>query len=533
MPGYASAYEHGKRGATLDDLAMKPIQRICRYTLLLDQLLSATPSKDCPNANRLLEGVVHRLKEVTIVIDQSSNRELFPKMEKTWILQRRLTLGKDSRFSFRLLGRNALCGVLHAAWLNKNEEVTGQYVICLLYKSYLLLATLSHGPSPRYLVRFAIVLAFARIEDVSTCAGMEVTTAAHTFRLCFEENYKSYEILLTACTADEETKWREKITSMSRKANHEYYEFDSTFPTIPTPIQADILPITSLSPARRKAPHTRSSSNLPLAAGPLPSVRIAIVNTKAHYTPSKGKDGSQLPARSASSSSTGVTVLAPRPHDRATLENFLLDVYTKKHLPMGLMGRPSRNGNMRRFSVKSLSSLNSLPTILKDEARSWASTPGSASRRGNSMDVDYFPLMELSKEQSLTISPEGFEAPPRSSSSTIKRSFPKRTRSAPDFSKAMGRIPSTPPVGTVEEPEITPPSTPTEGVQASDLQKKDSTSSSKFEFRTAIDKGSMEKVAQGAMKLLPGSLSQRRKELGKSFKRLFRTKEEGKVKARR
>src|SRR5690606_39631458 len=116
--------------------------------------------KDDPNANRQLECVLHRLKDATTAIDQASNREVFPKMQKTWILQRRLILNSDVPFRFRLLGRNLMCGVLYVIW-QERDSVQGQYMVCLLYKQYLLLCTVTHGPLPRYKVLFAIALAFA------------------------------------------------------------------------------------------------------------------------------------------------------------------------------------------------------------------------------------------------------------------------------------------------------------------------------------------------------------------------------------
>lgn len=41
--------------------------------------------------------------------------------------------------SLRLLGYPVLCGVLYVAW-ESEDEICGEYMLCVLYKSYLLLA---------------------------------------------------------------------------------------------------------------------------------------------------------------------------------------------------------------------------------------------------------------------------------------------------------------------------------------------------------------------------------------------------------
>lgn len=62
-----------------------------------------------------------------------------------------------------------MCGALHVVW-QRQTSVAGDYLACLLYKSYLLLATISKTEN-RYNVKFAITLATVRIEEAHQGRG--------------------------------------------------------------------------------------------------------------------------------------------------------------------------------------------------------------------------------------------------------------------------------------------------------------------------------------------------------------------------
>lgn len=71
---------------------------------------------------------------------------------------------------FRLLGHVLLCGVLHVAY-QTSERVKGQYMVCVLYKSCLVLATTSRFYTP-YSVVACISLANGSIEEPDNGRGM-------------------------------------------------------------------------------------------------------------------------------------------------------------------------------------------------------------------------------------------------------------------------------------------------------------------------------------------------------------------------
>lgn len=60
--------------------------------------------------------------------------------------------------------------MLHVSWQTK-KGVAGQYMICLLFRDYLLLASPGQNDQ-RYIIRATIALADARIEEVDNCRGI-------------------------------------------------------------------------------------------------------------------------------------------------------------------------------------------------------------------------------------------------------------------------------------------------------------------------------------------------------------------------
>ena len=169
----------------------KPIQRVCKYPLLFDDLCRHTPVYDDPEAHAELQKALFRLqeaiREVNKAKDDPKTRRL---IETTWHLQDRLAFQEQAIFSeslernamanldaqavsrpivFRVLGHVLLCGVLHIAYQG-TERVKGQYMVCVLYKSCLVLATAGRLFTP-YTVVAAIPLANGSLEEADNGRG--------------------------------------------------------------------------------------------------------------------------------------------------------------------------------------------------------------------------------------------------------------------------------------------------------------------------------------------------------------------------
>ena len=69
----------------------------------------------------------------------------------------------------RGLGHVHVCGVLHASWQTK-DGVDGQYLICILYRDYLVLA-LAAKAEQTYAIQACIGLSGLRVEEVDNGRG--------------------------------------------------------------------------------------------------------------------------------------------------------------------------------------------------------------------------------------------------------------------------------------------------------------------------------------------------------------------------
>lgn len=165
-----------KKSLTIGDLLVKPIQRVCKYPLLFTELLKYTPVADSPYAHMEIESALFRLREATSQINRATDdARVKAVLEKTWKLQDRLVfpeskLDAASKNRIRSFGHIQLCGVLYACWQAKGGGVTGQYMVTLLYKDWLCLASASKADQI-YTLQACIPLSQIKIEAVDNGRG--------------------------------------------------------------------------------------------------------------------------------------------------------------------------------------------------------------------------------------------------------------------------------------------------------------------------------------------------------------------------
>ena len=143
-----------------------------------------------------IENILIRLRETTAEINRATdNPGIKASMETTWTLQDRLVLpdrvrsldprtlaasidrpqrlDPGSRAIIRSFGPIQLCGALHVCW-QSNSGVNGQYMVTLLYKHCLVLATASKTDKTDqiYTIQACISLDSVRIEEADNGRGM-------------------------------------------------------------------------------------------------------------------------------------------------------------------------------------------------------------------------------------------------------------------------------------------------------------------------------------------------------------------------
>ncbi|RPA97540.1 hypothetical protein L873DRAFT_1790895 [Choiromyces venosus 120613-1] len=372
--------EYGKRALALADMLVKPIQRICKYPLLFAEIVKCTPAMDCPESNQLLDKVRFRLEEAAHQINLAAvnGPKIRDRMEKTWLLQDRLNFKDKPGCFVRLLGQIVLCGALHVAWQGPTIPV-GEYMACLLYKSYLLLARIPKS-GDTYDVKFAISLGTARIEEANQGQGLNCYSALFSWKIIFEAGHQIYEVLLSASSATEEEVWRKKITECITEESKDYDEYSSAKLNIIPVVISDIRSLGHVfgrpgTLARRQSLHRPRST-------PLPKSDVIIVNNTHALSEVIGSKSTSGLSRSASVLHAGqMTVLSPKRTERNRIESKLTDVWTRDQLAYGSMAsggvrRRDASNLMRRLSAVSLvtsarKSMHSLHSSSSPSEASW------------------------------------------------------------------------------------------------------------------------------------------------------------------
>jgi hypothetical protein len=357
-----------KKALSFSDLLIKPIQRVCKYPLLFDDLCRHTPVYDDPEAHAELEKALFRLqetiREVNKAKDDPQTRRL---IEITWQLQDRLAFQehKISRaLVFRMLGHVLLCGVLHVAYQTP-DRIKGSYMVCVLYRSCLVLATASRFHTP-FTVVASIGLANASIEDADNGRGIQCHTAPHTWKLVFEHGHRLHEIIFSACSSTEEEAWKNQLRERIVYETHDFVEGQSTMQDMLTSVTLDLK---SLGPVfghanslvRRMSVHRAATLGAKTNTN-----QVIIKNTQAQKFPDSSPHMSPgMIARSQSHLSPNhIHTLVPRRAERIRLEHALEDVWTKDILPFPGMSsrrmenqiRASANSVMRKLSMASIAS---------------------------------------------------------------------------------------------------------------------------------------------------------------------------------
>ncbi|KAL8748963.1 MAG: hypothetical protein Q9184_007004 [Pyrenodesmia sp. 2 TL-2023] len=381
--------ESARKGLAFEDLLIKPIQRICKYPLLFEDLYSNTLESDNAELRAELSKLLGRLREVTKEVDKAtSDRDTQVKIQRSWRLQDLLVLPDVSTApsSLRLLGYPILCGVLYVVW-ESEREACGEWMLCVLFGSHILLA-IQQSNAEGYDVVALASLTDSQVEQVDDGRGLQCHTASFSWKLIFESSQHLYELIFCACSSKEEQTWTRAIIQCAERISH--MQKDDALPLAPiyTTLIIDAKPLCPVfgmfgSVSRRlsiqRAATVHSRTNV---------AQVIIRNTTAARETNDDSD-SMLGSIGRSKSvltANRVPVLAPKRSDRSRMESSLADVWSRERLPFPGMSthrgdhplRASATSLIRRFSRASISSTltkRSASTISTAESRPGASVP--------------------------------------------------------------------------------------------------------------------------------------------------------------
>ncbi|KAH8603061.1 hypothetical protein B0O99DRAFT_499004 [Bisporella sp. PMI_857] len=350
-----------KKALTTGDLLVKPLQRVCKYPLLFGELLKQTPVCDCPDSHLAIENVLIRLREATAEINRATDDpHMKIAIEKSWILQDRLLVHAQSetrsKISVRNLGHINLCGVLYVSWQTK-DGVEGQYLICLLYRDYLLLASAAR-PEQVYTIQAWIGRSDMRVEELDNGRGLQCHTALFSWKLVFEIDHQLLELTMSACSPKEETEWRERLAAQPCNSCVDAGEEASmSFLTLDVKSLGTIFGKPGTI-ARRMSIHRATT------IGQMTGLcHVIIKNTTAFKDIGISAASTSINRSQSLLSPKRIPVLAPLRGERIRLEALLADVWSRELLPFpGMVGRArgdvrtSASSIMRKLSVASIAS---------------------------------------------------------------------------------------------------------------------------------------------------------------------------------
>ncbi|QGA14861.1 hypothetical protein EYB26_002517 [Talaromyces marneffei] len=208
--------DNHKKAMTLDDLIAKPVQRVCKYQLLLTELLRTVPETIYPltysEIKKVLDKNAQAVDRINTVVGDPNLRI---RIKKTISLHERLDYGDQIVLEnvYQELGPLILCGVLHVAY-HSPSAITGQYLVCILFPGYMVLA--KPGSDFRRLTLVAsIYLSDMTVDSSVNGQGLACLDTPFSWKVIFQYNQKRYELIFSASSAAEERGWKTEILKAS------------------------------------------------------------------------------------------------------------------------------------------------------------------------------------------------------------------------------------------------------------------------------------------------------------------------------
>ncbi|KAL4908393.1 hypothetical protein BDW74DRAFT_175078 [Aspergillus multicolor] len=204
---------YNNKSLCMNDILIKPAQRLCKYPLLLQELLRWTHIQDDPSAHDKIRQVLEDVREVLAEINEATASTLSRNfVTKTFLLNDLLELKKLNAIDiYKQLGPLTLCGVLHVTCRSSAQPgwVKGAFMVCVLFKHHFFLAKMNE--EYRRLQPLAcLFISDVRIDSLANGKGGEYF-CVFSWKLLFQFEDEKYELVLSASSAVEEKQWKTGI----------------------------------------------------------------------------------------------------------------------------------------------------------------------------------------------------------------------------------------------------------------------------------------------------------------------------------
>ncbi|KAJ6014827.1 hypothetical protein N7540_009418 [Penicillium herquei] len=200
----------------ISDLMIKPIQRLCKYPLILSDLLNVTPSSDCPSANQVMHQVLQNMRaQVGQINSATGNPVNKDRIQKTLLLQKKTRFNESYRLRdiYKELGPMTLCGVLHVTYRTQ-EHTAGEFMVSVLFNSYLLLGRIRDEYHALEILA-CIYIADLKMDTLQNGRGLTCYGCPFSWKIVFQDQGENFELVLSASTPTEEKQWHTEIMKLS------------------------------------------------------------------------------------------------------------------------------------------------------------------------------------------------------------------------------------------------------------------------------------------------------------------------------
>ena len=214
--------------------------------------------------------------------------------------------------------------------------------------------------------------------------GLQCHTALYSWKIIFEADQALFELILSACSEQEEVAWKNQLFKLS---STESLQLEYDFPVPPSKYSTLFFDVKSLGPVFGQ-PGTlarRISIQRAATVGPSTNIRQVIIRNTHALKDGLEPVGAASPnvGRSKSLMATNrVPILAPRRPDRVRMEHDLAKVWTKDLLPFpGMSG--TRGEHLIRASASSVMRKLSKASVATGFSKRSASITSAATSRFN------------------------------------------------------------------------------------------------------------------------------------------------------